>query len=201
MTSAVRTLCLLALLAGCAPAAYLFQMDTSGFVGNPSGPFSLTFSLVDGGGAETNTVDITDFNVGTGSLTGLPVLSGGAITIPGGFRIVDTGLDNRVTQTFDPGAVLQFLASFTTLPDDPAPDALSFSILDSNGIEVPTTGLGNTILYLELTPGALAELSASAEDPSLFDQPTFTEVPEPATSALLLFGGVLILRARRGARG
>lgn len=168
----------------CPAATYLFSMDTAAF----SGPYQASFVLIDGG-LPANSAFVTGLNLGGGALTGVPVLEGGASTTAEGFSFSDTSLLNRVTQGFNPGAVLSFYvtATFNSTLDI---DTFSFSILDTLGNEIPTQGLANELLYMELTDPPLIETYASAGSPS-FAQPAITAVPEPWSVSLTLAGLLL----------
>jgi hypothetical protein len=131
-----------------ADVTYNVALDTSALVGHPAGPFSIGFQLTDGSGTGdgNNTVKISNVQFGGGgAAAGAPALVGGAAgSLAAGVTLRDTVFLNSFAQSFMPGNLLTFQLSLTSSIDNGAiPDQFSFSLLDHNGVEIPTAGKVN----------------------------------------------------------
>jgi len=162
--------------------AILFDvtLDTSALIGHPAGPFSLDFQLIDGsgGGDANNTVVISDFDFDGGGWAG-----------PVSVSLTDSAFFTDFTEAFNVGTGLSFRVSVTTAVDAGAtPDRFSFALLDNGGFEIPTRGLADEFLGVDLnSPYPLIEAYSSdlARTGIGIAAPTVTIVPEPAFVALL----------------
>jgi hypothetical protein len=166
------------------------------------GPFSFAFGLTDGSGLGdlNNTVILSDFLLGGGTLTGTPQTEGGVTgDLGSSITMTDNSFLNFLIQGFEPGSMLSLIVHLTTNVDPGGtPDAFFFSILD-----IPTldpTG-ANTLLAVNID-SANPTIFTYAGDP--LDAPVLsalgpTQVPEPSSSLLLLTGlvGILIAALRR----
>src|SRR5262249_32296227 len=128
-----------------AKANLMFQVttDTSALVGNPSGPFFLDFQFIDGSGTGdgNNTVSIGNFDFNGGNWAG-----------PAAVSMSDTTFFSDFTQEFTPGSSLSFQVTLSTALDGGGtPDEFSFAILDSYLSEIPTLGLGDALLTVDLS--------------------------------------------------
>jgi hypothetical protein len=184
-------------------AAILYQvtLDTSPLIGHAAGPFSIDFQFNDGEGIgdANNTVTLSNFQFGGGGSVGSPLLSGGASgSVSGTVTLIDSSFFNAFTQQFTPGSALGFLLGLTTTVDPSGtPDQFSFAILDSTGFELPTLGLFDIFLVIEID-SAQPLAQAFASDPSRapnagggpinLGAPVVTEIPEPTSWALAALG-------------
>lgn len=197
-------LVLTGLLSGPASRAQLLfdvTLDTLPLLADSSsGPFSLDFQLIDGSGSPipdgNNSVTVDHFNFNTG----------GSWTGPASFTLTDNTLPAfGPANTFTPGSSLSFRVTLTVNVDaGGTPDQFSFAILDGNGQEIPTTGLGDAFVSVDIN-SAIPTVNSFASDfpgrTSLnITEPAITPVPEPASLGLLAGGlcvGFALLRSRR----
>jgi hypothetical protein len=202
---------------------FTFALNTSPLIGDAAGPFSLDFQFTDGSGTgdANNTVNISSFDFGGGSATGSADLTGGVTgNLSSSVSMVDSSFFNEFTQEFLPGSSLSFqVASTTNVDASGVPDELSFAILDSTGVEIPTQGLASTgsdvFLDLNIDSSTSPSVHSFASDPSrsptagggpiTTGPPTVTEtaatIPEPATvftgaTALALIAGIITRKKR-----
>jgi hypothetical protein len=180
-----------------------------------AGAFYLDFQFFDGSGLppdlNNNTVVISSLAFGGGAATGAAAFTGGgagdALT---GFTLNDTQFFNEVLQAFQPGALVTFQVSVTTvLNPGGTPDQFSFAILDDSLVELPTNGFANELLRITLdgTPPSVATYATAPASPYSIPAPAAppvpSGVPEPATGALLAaaLSGLLLARRVRALRG
>jgi hypothetical protein len=213
----MRTI-LLAILFTCAASADVIgtlSLDTSGLVGDPNGPFTLDFQLVENT-ASLNQVSLSNFQLGGGSLTTAAVSSTGGVTVPTApFSVLldSSAFLNDVQFAWTPGAALSFYIDATAFDDPLGPDTFTFAILDGNGVEVPTTNSFFDVFAELDTPGGGAPADAvfsgtdSTRTTTSVATPQFTAAtPEPpgwAFGATLLAAIAIVRRwrARSAAAG
>ncbi|MCZ2151160.1 MAG: NF038129 family PEP-CTERM protein [Bryobacterales bacterium] len=178
------------------------------------GTFYLDFQFFDGSGLPSdlnnNSVAISNLALGGGATTGTPAFTGGgAGDASAGFTLNDTQFFNEVLQAFHPGSFLTFQVALTTAIDPGGtPDQLSFAILDSTLLELPTNGVANELLSITLngTPPTVATYGTASGSPYSIAAPSVqqTDIPEPGgTGALLtavLVGFLLAKRVRAPAQ-
>ena len=132
---------ILVLLTSIMTFADVVTLDTSSLIGNPSGPFTLDFTFIDGSGTGdgNNTITLSDFVLGAGSLT-LSSSTGGVTVGASPFTVTltDTSFYNDVQFTFVPDTSLSFDIEATSNPDDGTPDSFTLGILDRGLINIPT---------------------------------------------------------------
>lgn len=186
---------ILVLLTSIMTFADVVTLDTSSLIGNPSGPFTLDFTFIDGSGTGdgNNTITLSDFVLGAGSLT-LSSSTGGVTVGASPFTVTltDTSFYNDVQFTFVPDTSLSFDIEATSNPDDGTPDSFTLGILDRGLINIPTTNPNNGIAFVEYdlpttdpTAGTQVILSGSASNEVAIPAPTPSAVPEPSAIALL----------------
>jgi hypothetical protein len=209
ITGVVGCLVLSASWAAAAPLTFQVVVNTTPLVGNAAGPFALDFQLNDGSGLSdgNNTATISDFSfTGAGAgPTGLPSRVGGATgSLSSTVSLTDSGFLNEFFQGFTAGNSLRFLVTLTSNVDAGlAPDAFSFAILDRNLLNVATTGLGDSLLLVDITRAnlGLADVRTFTSTSPVGVTATATAVPEPVSLLLLGVGAVgLGLRGRRQGR-
>jgi hypothetical protein len=230
LVPAFTSLCLSLPGAARADIISLFTLDTTPLAADPAAPFSLDFQLNDGSGTGDgdNTAVLSGFRFGSGGgPAGSASLVGGASGDPGSsVTLTDTGFLNEFTQSFTPGATLQFLLNLSTNVDNGGfPDQFTFAILDSSGAQLPTLSFFDVFVEIDID-SADPTIQAFASDPSRstvageapidLAAPTFTSmtsVPEPGATLLVLaglfiFGAIPVAlkterlyRIRGGARG
>ena len=184
-----------------ADVAYNVTLDTTPLVGHPAGPFYVYAAFTDGSGVDdaNNTVTLTDFNFGGGSALGGPVVFGGATgSLETGVSITDSSFINLFSEQFAPGLQLSFNLDLT-LNDDAGgtPDRLTFYILDSSGVALPTLAPSGDYFFGVDIHSAGPIFDAYGSDPSRtptvggavsISAPSITQisaVPEPSTVWLL----------------
>jgi len=172
-----------------ASVEYYVDINTASLVGNASGPFSLDFQLNDGSGTGdgNNTATINNFAFGSGGASGTANLSGGASgDLSSAVTLTDTSAFNEFYQTFNTGSTLSFDVTLTLNSDSgPAPDSFAVAILDNTLSNIPTSGVGDAYLLVNLgpTPGVVIGSSAS---PAV--TLSATPVPEPGSLGWISMG-------------
>ena len=208
------SVCALAALSQIASAGSIYNvtLDTTPLVGHPAGPFYIELAFTDGSGIGdlNNTVTFSNFNFGGGSALGGPLAIGGATgSLETGIAITDSSFLSLFYEQFAPGLQLSFSLGLTSNDDSGTPpDRISFFVLDSSGVPLPTLApIGDYFFGADLGSAGPAfdawagdpSRAPSVGDPIAIPSPTITSaVPEP--SALGLLGGALaalvILRRR-----
>ena len=183
------------------------NLDTSGLIGHPAGPFSIDFQLNDGSGnfAGVNTATISNFMFGGGSPSGTAHLFGGAKgSLSTGVTLTDSSaFINEFFEPFTPGSFLSFTVSLTTNVDPGlTPDAFSFSILDNLLAPIPTTNFADAFLFVNINSADLtkADVRTFAGDPTRpplaggdvirIGAPQIPGVPETGSSISMLLIGL-----------
>jgi hypothetical protein len=176
------------------------NMDTSALIANPSAPFSLDFQFNDGGVLGNNTATVSNFTYSGGTATGSATSFGGATgNIGSSITFDNSDTFQELFQTFTPGTILSFDVDLTTNVDGVTPDAFVFSILDNTLANIPTTGLGNSLLLVNLDGINPSIFTSSGL--GQFATVTTNVVPEPSTMAALGFGLVgLFARKKKQAK-
>jgi len=188
-----------------------FSLNTSGIEG--MGTFYLAFQLADGSGTgdANNTVTLYDFNFGTGSAAGSPMLYGGASgDIASVLSLTDSDpFFNAAVEGFTPGALLTFNATFTDNPDvgSPVQDQFFMSVLDGGGNGIPTTDAVNDSFITVTLDGTVDNANGVPTPPrqtfaadltqTSYNLPAPEAVPEPGSYFMLALGaGLLGLKGR-----
>lgn len=189
-------------------------IDTAPLVGHPAVPFSILFVFTDGDGigGGNNTVTISNVAFGGGSALGSPLLFGGVSgSLAARITITDSSFLSLFSEQFAPGLQLTFSLGLTSDDDvSGTPDRLTFSILDSSGIPLPTLApFGDYFLGVDLvSTGLVFDVYASnpsraptVGNPISISEPTInpvSSVPEPSTINLLggALLGMVVLRRR-----
>ncbi len=178
-------------------AFYHVDVNTAALIGNPSGPFSVDFQFNDGSGLGdgNNTGTVGNFTYGGGGASGSATQLGGASgDLYSGVVLTDTTPFNELFQGFTAGTTLGFDVTLTTNVDPGStPDAFSFAILDGSLANIPTTGVGDTLLLINLYPAGVNIQTGASLNPA----GVIVAVPEPSSLGILTFGLILAgLRAR-----
>lgn len=194
-----------------ADVIYNVSLDTSPLIGNAAGPFSLDFQFTDGSGTNdgNNTVTLSNFDFGAGGGTGSPATSGSVSgDLTSGITLIDSQFFNEFTQTFTPGAALDFTVDLTTNVDaGGVPDEFTFAILDNTGAEIPTLGLFDTLLLADIDSNSpmlfpsgsdTSRGTAATGEAIALDTPIVTSpVPEPSALWVPACGLALFAFRRR----
>ncbi len=203
MRTAFRILVMVAAVLGLARdsgAAAIYQVN---FVLPAAGQWFLDFQFVDGDGLQNNTAILSNFNFGLGSgPAGTPTIMGGASgTVASSVTLTDSSFFSAFTQPIvTGGSLLSFMLTLSTNANTSgAPDRFAFSLLDASGIPVPTTGLADEFLGIDITSPLAIMLSGSDQTRTTLNlvAPQVhapTSVPEPAALAFLGLGLCLSVR-------
>lgn len=186
----------------CRADSFIVTQNTTPLIGSSAAPFSLNFQF---NGTAGNTVTISNINLFGGALSSTPNVFGNVMVDGSGAVNMTTSASsffNAFTAEFTPGTTLQFLLTITGNASS-TPDLFSFAILDADGIELPTLGMANEFLSIDVTsPLTIQTFSGDSNSAGpVLEAPTIaasTTIPEPATMILLGTGLMLIAaKARR----
>lgn len=182
---------------------FIVDINTASLVGKPGSPFSLDFQAIYGSGGP-QTILLSNFVVTGGSFVGPATSIGnvsGSLASTLTLNPTSGSFFNEFFQEFSTGVTdIRFMVSPTTGPAAGTPTAFSIAILDSSLLNIPTTGLGDSLLMINLdgrssnlqtgvSTGATAGVTAVA-----------VAVPEPSTYgaiAGLALVGIVAWRRRR----
>jgi hypothetical protein len=176
-----RTTLGMLLLCGSAFAtSWHVDVVTTPLIGNPSGPFSIDFQFNNGSVLGNNSAIISNFSYSGGGPVGSSTLLGGVTGNVGSTVVFNNSAPfQELFQAFTPGTNLRFDIELTTNLDSAIPDAFVFAILDKDLFNVPTTGLGNSLLLVNLNSpfptvqtfhgtGAFANITVAAPEPEAY---------------------------------
>jgi hypothetical protein len=174
-------------LGGSAHAATIFHVtvNTSSLIGSSSAPFSLDFQFNNGTVLNNNSAVVNNFSYSGGAATGSPTLLGGATgNISSSVVFNNSSAFQELFQTFTPGTSLGFDVNLSTFLDGATPDAFVFAILDKNLANIPTTGLGDALLLVNINSANPPKQTFSGT--GAFANVTVAATPEIGSCALLL---------------
>lgn len=193
--------------AACLSSAATFNVtwNSSGLQGVVGrGPFQLDFGLNEGGVFGNNSISLTNFNLGGGSVGAVSFL-GGATAVESGNQISsvslsDTSSLNYATFDWTPGTNVNF--TLRTVNDilDKFPDTFQWGVIDEccgnpPGTYIGTTGPVSELLSFDIggSKPVIGTFGPSARETLRFSAPVVTAVvPEPATWILMGLGGLLL---------
>jgi hypothetical protein len=200
----IRPALLCITLAGLACADTL-TLNTAPLETSATGPFTIDFQFDAGDQAVTNTVTLSNFTFGGGSLNASPSSEMGGVlvgTSPFSVTLTNSSFLNDVQFAFTPGSSLSFDYSATSNSEPTTPDTFTFAIFDGTGNEIPTDNPNFFDSFFELDlpangSGTNTILSGSSGYSVDIAAPTVqsggggtSPVPEPSSSSLL---GVAVL--------
>lgn len=225
-----RLACLVVLVIGSAISGSICRADDVQTVTINTAPlegssttFALAFALNDGGQTGNNTVSVSDFSLGGGSLASTavgvsPDCSAGYFTCggvsgeidaadPSGSVVTlsDTGLYNGLVQEFTPGNTLSFTFDATTNPDvcsGCADDTFVFQILspcastaDACSNLQTTDSLFSSFVTVDLAQDQVSTFSSNPNGlyPDIVATSTPVLTTTPEPSAVVLYGLGLLL--------
>jgi hypothetical protein len=190
----------------CHALGFHIDINTVPLIGNPAGPFSLDFQLTDGSGANdgNNSVTLSNFTFGGG---GAPfgaanALGGVSGVLPGTITLTDTAFFNELYQSFTAGSTVGFdVAMSSNVDAGPTPDLFSVAILDNNLANIPTSGIGDALVLVNLdksNPG-IADVETFGGTGEYQGVTTHASVPEPSVTLMMILGllGLFGMRNRR----
>lgn len=196
-----------ALAAFVAPAragTYTVQIDTSSLLGNPSGPFSIDFQSIFGSGS-AQTITVGNFALTGGTLVSGTDWSTGAVSGNLATTLLlnpsSANFYNEFLQQFDATvSSIQFNLHVTTNSSGITPTSFAVAILDSGLLNIPTTGLGDSLLHVDLN-GAHTTIDTSSSIGSTAG--VTVTVPDASSTLSLVFGAMaavgLVASRRRAA--
>lgn len=157
-------------------------IDTSSLVSSGTGPYTIDMQFIegDGGNNGSNSVTLSNFALGGGSIATPSISFTGGVTVsnnPLTVTLVDSSFFQDVQFSFTPGNSLSFQFAATDNADPVAPDTFTLAILDSSGneiptndpnglnsfaeIDLPTTGAGTTVIGSGSTSGSSVATTTS----------------------------------------
>ncbi len=187
-------------------AVYHISIDTTALTlpaNLGSAPYSVDLQLNAGDTLNNNTAVASNFTFGGGSGAIGPANGFGGVSgsIASGVTLSDSSQFNEFYQAFGAGTSLSFDLSLTQVVGAGlTPESFSIAILDGTLANIPTNGLGNTLLMANFdttNPLSIGQLNL-ASGTGDFASVSVTAVPEPTTTlcALLACGAVVIRRRR-----
>lgn len=192
-----------------APAAqaqlnFHVSVDTSSLAGIAAGPYSIDFQLNQGDGAVANSVTIGNFWYSGGHAVGSPTLIGDASgSLGAGFSIANTSFLNEAYQEFVPGSSLNFDVTITLNHEPTTPDSFVFSILDGTLANIPTTGIGDSLLQADIDSHLTHADFHIGTGKAPYSSVTVVATPEPTTTGLAMASALgiaaLVIRRNRKA--
>lgn len=186
------------MLLGASPsqANITFHVDinTSQLVGNPNAPFAVDFQLNSGNTLNNNSAFINNFTFGGGGAPfGLANTVGGASgSLPLFISLTDSAAFNELFQSFTAGGTFGFDVSLTTNVDaGQTPDAFTFSFLDRTFSTIPTTGLGDALLLVNINNSM--PTVQTFRGTGAFDRVTVSVSAVPDTGSTIVLLGIAAL--------
>jgi hypothetical protein len=160
-------------------------IDTSALANNANGPFTIDVQFIegDGGASGNNSVTLTNFSLGGGSIVTAPASLTGGVTVAGSpFSVVlaNTSFFQDVQFSFTPGSSLTFQYDSTSNVDPVAPDTFTLAIFDSNGNEIPTTNANGFNSFVEIdlpTTGSGTQVGTASGSSGLGVTASATVIP------------------------
>ena len=185
-----------------ATALFRVTVNTSSLIGSSSAPFALDFQFNNGSILNNNTVTVDNFQYNGGAAVGAPTLFGGVTgNIGSSVFFNNSSAFQELFQTFTPGSSLRFDVFLTQNPESPTPDLFAFAILDKNGFNIPASGLGDSLVLINVDNLGASPQTFSGTGAFSNVTTSSTKVPESSTCVLLLTGLPLLgLAVRRKTR-
>ena len=183
-----------------ADLSYLIDINTSSIVNNPSGPFYIDFQSIYGSGlAQTFTVSNVSFTNGglTGGATATGAVSGNLISSLV-LNASSGSFYNDFYQGFDATVSnISFTVNLTTNAAGITPTSFSVSILDNAVMNIPTSGVGDSLVLASIGGASNALQTGTGMGVTV----SVTPVPEPSTyglaASVATLIGVMWVRRRR----
>ena len=180
--------------------SFQVNINTASLVGNLNAPYSLDFQLNQGAGAATNSVALNHFVFTAGNPTGSPTRIGGVTgDLSSSVFLTDTAnAFNEFFQGFSGGTTLiAFDVSMTTNVDPATPDAFIMAILDRGLGNIPTTGLGDSLMLVNIDVSNLSlarvQTFTSTSPDAGVTVTAVTAAPESGTLGMALAAGLIAL--------
>ena len=182
---------------GRAALSYNVYLNTASLIGNTNAPFSLDVVLSSGSQVPNsdNTITLSNFIFTGGSVGAVSYSAGGQTgSMSSTVSLTNSALDNELAQQFASTVTqIQFSVSMTSNTNNPFPDQFNVSILDANLNNIATTDPsgGNTLLLVNINTGQTLNSVNTYRSTAGGTGPGVTAVvPEPASTATLLLGGL-----------
>ena len=193
---AVLVVAIWGLLVSLTPTSYagsfhveISTVDLGQSPANANSPFYLNFQFNDGGVLGNNSANITNFSFAGGSASGSPIYSGSVGDLSSNVRFNNSSPFEEFFQSFTPGATIGFDVFLTQNVDGITPDSFFVSILDKNLLNIPTSGLGDSLVQIDLNSSGPLTVNLGAGT-GLYAGVTASAVavPEPGSIGMLGMG-------------
>ena len=174
--------------------------DSTALVG--TGQYIFDFALQQGSSAVLNSVILSNFHLGGGSVGGLAAIGGASYILGVSVTLNSTQASNFALLVWNTGTTVSFTVTTTNIVDSPIPTTFQWRVMRQGGHYLGTTGLVSELMSFNISSGTpmVGVYGQSASEPLSFSAPVIS-TPEPNSWMLLSTGLVGLCLLRRVSLG